>query len=135
MSLSRSSELPLIYCNAASSLYLDPFESFLGLHSNLPQNFMSSRDACVSFTLHHTSEGDQVMQDQSRWHAAIFAMRAATNENAGLLLVIASQVFVAVMDFLPVVKILNTIDPPVSALQVGSSLPTYSCASINLNVF
>ena len=37
--------------------------------------------------------------------------------NTGLLLFIASQVFVTIMNF--TVKILNTIDPPVAALEVN----------------
>jgi hypothetical protein len=65
------------------------------------------------------SEDGQLKETQSRWCAALSAVRAAVNYNAGLLLVAASQAFFSLMNFS--VKILNTIDPPVSALQVGFS--------------
>ena len=79
--------------------------------------------ATSSFPTHSISgisEDDQVNETQSLWCAALSAATAVANNNAGLLLVTASQVFFSLMNFS--VKILNTIDPPVSTLQVCSSM-------------
>ncbi|KAF8227145.1 hypothetical protein L208DRAFT_1405882 [Tricholoma matsutake] len=65
-----------------------------------------------------TSEDDELTEDHGRyrWHAALSTVRAAINDHAGFLLVTASQAFFSLMNFS--VKVLNTIDPPVSALQI-----------------
>ena len=53
---------------------------------------------------------------QSWWSTILSPVKVAANKNAGLLLVIAAQAFFSFMNVS--VKILNTIDPPISAMQV-----------------
>jgi hypothetical protein len=96
--------------NAYAALSPDFVDFSFPPHSAIPEGPQSHPRADIS--------DDQ--QGQSRWRAALFFVRAAMNEHAGLLLVAASQAFFSLMNFS--VKILNTIDPPVSTLQVGSFL-------------
>jgi hypothetical protein len=63
-------------------------------------------------------EGDLSSKVQSRWCIAISAMRVVVDNNTGLLLVAASQAFFSLMNLS--VKMLNSLDPPVSALEVRS---------------
>ena len=100
------------------------------------QQFMPSRAAYVSLTpeladfshlrqitpeVSLASGDDQLEEPQSRWNAAFYSMRAALNNNVGLLQVVTAQVFFSLMN--SSVKILNTIDPPVSTIQVCSCHP------------
>jgi len=68
------------------------------------------------------SDYDHCLEEppQSRWSTTLSLVKLGANENAGLLLVIASQVFFSLMNVS--VKILDTIDPPVSTMQVCSLL-------------
>ena len=52
----------------------------------------------------------------SRIHSWLASAKDVMQRNTGLLLFIASQVFVTLMNFS--VKILNTIDPPITAFEV-----------------
>lgn len=56
----------------------------------------------------------------SRWHATLRKAKATVKNNIGLLLVAGSQAFFSMMNV--AVKKLNTIDPPVSTLQVRPPL-------------
>jgi hypothetical protein len=68
-------------------------------------------------------EDDLASELQSRWCAVVSAIRIAVDNNTGLLLVTASQAFFSLMNLS--VKMLNNLDPPVSALEVRSFRSTY----------
>ena|ERR1700733_8840389 len=68
------------------------------------------------------SEDGRLEESQSRWNAAFSSVRAAVDNNVGMLQVVTAQVFISLMN--SSVKILNTIDPPVSTIQVRSYHPS-----------
>ena len=66
----------------------------------------------------------------SRVHSWLTSAKDVVQRNTGLLLFVASQAFLAFMNV--AVKILNTIDPPVTALEVCLLSPS---EFINLMIF
>ena len=91
------------------------YANFPKIHSPIP----SSLNSLYSRLQEH-EEIDLSVEEEgsipSRIHSWLASAKNVTQRNTGLLLFIASQVFVTLMNF--AVKILNTIDPPVTALEV-----------------
>ena len=67
-----------------------------------------------------------------RIHSWLASAKDVMQRNTGLLLFVASQAFIALMDL--AVKISNTIDPPITALEV-CSLSIFSELFIDLMIF
>ena len=67
-----------------------------------------------------------------RIHSWLTSAKDVMQRNTGLLLFVASQAFIAFMDL--AVKISNTIDPPITALEV-CSLSIFSELFIDLMIF
>jgi len=93
--------------DARAELKLETVADIVSVSHSLPRPLL--RTSWIS-----ESEGDQALP---RWRSLLSAARTVVDNNSGVLLVTGSQAFFALMNFS--VKILNTIDPPVSAFQVG----------------
>lgn len=96
-------DLPIPPSRASIPLGLNPSSS----GSRHPEDHEESRP---------TVEGEG--SDSSRIHSWLTAVKDIVQRNAGLLLVVASQAFLTLMNV--AVKILNNIDPPITALEVCS---------------
>ena len=75
--------------------------------------FQSEEHVVSSLNVHVVEEGTIPSQILHSWLASA---KGVMQRNTGLLLFIASQAFITLMNLS--VKILNTIDPPVTALEV-----------------
>ena len=80
--------------------------------SGLNPSFQSEEHEVSTLSVQVVEEGTI----PSQMHSWLASAKDVIQRNTGLLLFIASQVFVTLMNLS--VKILNTIDPPVTALEV-----------------
>ena len=92
-------------------------------HSLIPSGLNPSSSRLQLESEHEVSSGSSLPVSvekegsiPSRIHSWLASAKDVVQRNTGLLLFVASQAFITFMDL--TVKILNTIDPPVTALEV-----------------
>ena len=87
-------------------------------HTPIPSGLNPLRGASSRFQRSELEydELSSVQDIPSRLHIWLASAKDFVERNAGLLLFIASQAFLSLMNL--VVKVLNSIDPPISALEV-----------------
>ena len=93
------------------------YANFSTLHSPIPSGLNPSSPRLQS-EVHEVSSlsVEEEGSIPSRIHSWLASAKDVVQRNTGLLLFIASQVFFTFMNL--AVKILNTIDPPITALEV-----------------